>query len=350
MTLPPALENYETNWSALNIRLREIERLHGGLDAALSGLEANQIKSGFIKANLSDIERFTLHHPSDPDKYFRVQYNPERASRFKGSGYRAQSANPPDTHQACFLCRENIIWQQQGIEMGYEINLDDAKFYAWMNPFPLLPKHIVIATQIHQSQEWPIINRGEPNVSGLLRNLIELAQRLPGYIGFYNGVGAGASIPSHLHFQFFKRPQNELEFPLERCARRHIESGNKEIILTNYPMPAAVWVGESNAVLEKASTWISKWAQSDIRRLNELTANFIVKSNAMDGTITLFFVPRDRTKSKTKILSGMIGGLEVLGEIVISNQEEKKKLDSGEIDYFVLEDILAGAGTPFFVN
>jgi hypothetical protein len=350
MTVQSDIKDYEQNWSALNVRLKEIERQQGGLDAALTALEAHQIESGFIKANLSDIERLTLHHPYDPEKFFRVQYNPVRALRFKGSGFRSQSSTPPNTHQACFLCRDNIIWQQQGLEMGYEINADGTEFYAWMNPFPLLQKHIVLATREHRSQEWPIVTRGEPDASNMLKNLIELARRLPGYIGFYNGVSAGASIPSHLHFQFFKRPANEKEFPLERCARLHFESGDKNIIMKNYPMPAAVWKGAPHSVSAEVAHWISQWAKTNQERINGLTANFIVMSDHASQEVTIFFVPRDRTKSRTENLSGVIGGLEVLGELVLSTPEEKAKLDAGEIDYFALEKVLASVATPFYVN
>ena len=57
-----------------------------------------------------------------------------------------------------------------------------------------------------------------------------------------------------------------------------------------------------------------------------------------------------RTRPRAKGLSGLIGGLEVLGEIVLSCPEEKGRLDAGLIDYFALEDALASVRTPFFVE
>ena len=44
--------NYETAWANLNNKLREIERFHGGLSAALSELEIHQRETGFIKESL----------------------------------------------------------------------------------------------------------------------------------------------------------------------------------------------------------------------------------------------------------------------------------------------------------
>ena len=232
--------NYENSWAELNSRLRQIEISGGGLDGALRELETHQKESGFIKADLGAVKRISYSPPENSSRFFRIQYNPERALRFNGSGF---SSPPPGTsvrNGGCFLCRDNIRWQQQGTEMGYEINMGETGYYAWMNPFPLLPTHVVIATREHTSQDWPVSEKGNLDVSGLLHDLIELAWRMPGFIGFYNGVNAGASIPSHLHFQFFKRPREETEFPLESAARRHLESGEEGILVKDYPLAGAL--------------------------------------------------------------------------------------------------------------
>ena len=107
---------------------------------------------------------------------------------------------------------------QQHAQVGFEINMTGDIYHAWMNPFPLLPNHVVIAEENHISQEWDIGGDGQERVtlSRLLGDLCEMAQRMPNHVGFYNGVDAGASIPSHLHFQFFRRPPADPVFPLER--------------------------------------------------------------------------------------------------------------------------------------
>ena len=68
------------------------------------------------------------------------------------------------------------------------------------------------------------------------------------------------------------------------------------------------------------------------------------------GTVALYFVPRDRAKSQAEGYSGLIGGLEVLGEIVLSSPEEKARLSDGRIDYFTLEAALASVHTPMDVD
>ncbi len=342
--------NYENAWTELNSRLRQIEIGRGGLDAALRELESHQKESGFIKSDLAAVKRFSFSQPENSSRFFRIQYNPGRALRFNSSGY---SSPPPGTsvrNGGCFLCRDNIRWQQQGTEIGYEIHMGETGYYAWMNPFPLLPTHVVIATREHTSQEWPVSEKGNLDVSRLLNDLVELARRMPSLIGFYNGVNAGASIPSHLHFQFFKRPQDEAEFPLEGAARRHLESGEEGIFVKDYPLAVAMWTGEPGTVLGQASEWIARWAGRNRERIHGLTANFIVSSENPGDGITLFFVPRDRAKTSGDGMSGLIGGLDVLGELVISSKEGKALLDAGKIDYFSLEKTLASVHTPFFLD
>ena len=63
--------SYETAWTNLNNKLREIERFHGGLSAALSELEIHQRENGFIKNNLEGIERVVFSHPKDKKLYVK---------------------------------------------------------------------------------------------------------------------------------------------------------------------------------------------------------------------------------------------------------------------------------------
>ncbi len=81
-----------------------------------------------------------------------------------------------------------------------------------------------------------------------------------------------------------------------------------------------------------------------------MTANFIASRNANDNDVTLFFVVRDRAKSKAEGFSGLMGGLEVLGEIVLSSPEEKARLDDGQIDYFAVDTALSSLYTPIDVD
>jgi len=342
------INEYNAAWAELNTRLRGIEDADGGLYGALAELERHQQETGFIRDRLDDVERWVFHHPDDPTRFFRAQYNPKRALRFNGNGVATPPSGIMASNEGCFLCRDNIQWQQSGSQMGYEIRVGESAYYAWMNPFPLLPCHVVIATQAHTSQEWELARDARLGSPGLLNDLAALATRLPGYIGYYNGVDAGASIPSHKHLHFCRRPEGHSEFPLERAARQ-LAAGDGDVgLLTDYPVAAAVWKGTPAQVVESASHWLSQWTRRNRSRLADLTCNLIVTRDWSGDGLDLYFVPRERRKSRVRGPHGLIGGLEILGEVVLSTPEEKERLDDGAIDYFALEEYLSRVHTPMF--
>lgn len=332
---------YQVQWDSLNRELNELAR--SGLGAALEALYRQQLAQGFVRDDLSGLQRYTFHHPQDEELFFTVQYNPARAHRFAGAG----NVNPPPgavrVHDGCFLCLENIQWQQQGVEIGFDIPVDGRSYIAWMNPYPLLPYHAVIASREHVAQAWH--TNGKPaagkHLKVLVKDLVDMARRLPGWIGFYNGQGAGASIPHHFHYQFFRRPAGYGTFPLEQAAARK-QTQKKGYA---YPVAFAHWHGEASVVTRTATRWIRTWSDTPHPDVKKLSANMIAIADER-GEVDLYFVPRDQERSRSPQMSGLIGGLEVLGELVFSSAEEKQRLDAGEIDYTAVARILNTVSVP----
>jgi len=342
------LETYNSAWTDLNAALRAREAATG-LGGVISALEENQRQTGFIKDQLSGVERHVFSHPDDVSLFFRVQFNAKRLARFNGAGVSAPPEGLVAAHDGCFLCRENVMWQQQGAELGYALDVNGQPFHAWMNPFPLLPSHVVMASAIHETQEWAYAPDGGVQIKRVVRDLVSLASRMPSYLGFYNGVNAGASIPGHLHYQFFKRPEDGADFPLEARLRGRNDEGDAPIIAADYPVPVVKWTGAPDEVVDAAVRWINHWAAQNEDRIYRLTANIIVSAGP-EGDVDLYFVPRDRTRNRGKAMSGLVGGLELLGEVVMSSPEERHALDNGEIDYFIIENILSSVRTPLFAQ
>jgi len=340
-------QNYDFVWRELNQRLQEIEKSRG-LDGVFRELEAYHVSSGFIKDQFEEIARYTFYHPEDRSRFFRVQHNQKRALRLKGSGLRVPPPGIAIQNDGCFLCRDNVAWQQEGGEIGYEILVDGDSYYAWMNPFPLLPTHVVISTREHTSQEWTLHDNGKLDTTRMLYCLVGLASRLPGYIGFYNGVGAGASIPGHMHLHFCRRPEDAPDFPLEQMGHDLSNADGGVVIVKDYPLEVAVWRGSSREVVQQATEWISKWAGGNRDRLNNLAANFIANMDPATSEVSLYFTPRERNRSWSGGMSDLIGGLEVLGEFVYTIEEEQELLEEGVVDYFALEKILADIHTTLF--
>ena len=334
---------FNDTWAALNKELAIVEK-EEGLAAVFELLHAQQTNIGFIRDTLDQVDRHCFVHPQDESKFFTVQYNPKRAERFDGVGRTMPPKGALSVHNGCFLCRENVQWQQCGKELGYDIETATAtgSYSALLNAYPLMPQHAVVVSARHIPQALPFMNGGD-YLEAVLRDLVELAVRLPGHVGFYNGEGAGASIPGHLHFQFFARPVGYSTFPLEAVAKAH--PGEPPYVVDDYPVFCAYWKTSPGNILQQALGPIKRWIKGYTDKPN-LSANIFTTLDADDGDIHLYFVPRNQMLSHSLEMTGAIGGLEVLGELVFSSIDEKHRLVYNEIDYHTIERILSAVSVP----
>ena len=340
--------NYDISWTSLNTKLRRSEELSGGLSAALLELENHQRKSGFIVDDLREIQRFVFNHPSK-DYSFRVQLNPKRARRHDGTGISQPSQNETYLNNGCFLCRENIEWQQEGRQVGFEIKTQSGNYNALMNPFPLMPNHVVLASQDHIPQEVNLLSDNQlgKGLEELLEDLCELACRLPKHVGFYNGVGAGASIASHFHFQFFRRLPDTPNFPIEERSFTSSKDGHDPEFIMDYPIDVLRWRGSVSEVVSNACAWITQSIKETKIGKHRLTSNFIATSSKLGENVKLYFIPRDKEKQFWNGGKGIVGGLEILGELVMASDEERNLVEKGDIDYFFINTALSHVSAQF---
>ncbi len=117
-------------------------------------------------------------------------------------------------------------------------------------------------------------------------------------------------------------------------------------LVTDYPLEVAVWRGGPDNVVARAAGWATRWAERNRARLDGLSANIIAAREPDADEVVLYFVPRDRARPKAEGFASLAGGLEVLGELVMTSAEAKARLDEGSIDYFDLEAALASLRTP----
>jgi len=331
---------YQEFWADLNQRLKTIE-VRDGLAGALEALRAQQRDQGFIRDELDSVRRYKLCHPEDTSRFFFVQYNPLRLERFRGLGRTSPPPGVTSIHNGCFLCPENIRWQQCGVEVGYEIELNSRPYVAWTNAYPLMPMHVVVATRDHIPQAWSSVdpNSTQFDCGIILRDLVSLSRKLPGYVGFYNGVGAGASVLGHFHYQFMKRLQPETRFPLEMAPKK--QNNNAHATIEDYPVKAVCWQGAPGTIVDQAVSWMHHWILNSNATLPSPSANIFAIADDMRDHMDVYVVPRDQTRSYSSEMRGMIGGLEVLGELVFSSDDEKRRLDLGQVDYHTVERVLS---------
>jgi diadenosine tetraphosphate (Ap4A) HIT family hydrolase len=335
-------QSYERLWDALNGELSS----RATLKEALIALEEQQLDAGFIKDDLKAVIHFRLHHPRDRFRILNIQYNSRRADRYAGMGRKIPPPGCARVHQGCFLCKDNIRWQQQGVEVGYDIHTGNRPYIAWMNPFPLKPVHTTLATREHTPQQW-VTDDDATSIERfriVVEDLLELAERLPGFIGFYNGVGAGASVPDHFHFHFFQRPEGSGPFPLERAAGKTLETRTTRtsgILIEDYPITVAYFRAPPDTIIRESEAWVERLLRPRRYRA-ALSTNVIAAVDSPDADQAhLYLVPRNKYYTHAPGMVGMIGGLEVLGELVFSTDVEKHLLDTGQVDFFFAERILS---------
>ena len=123
----------------------------------------------------------------------RVQFNPSRIL--------SSSADVSDEgirSRKCFLCRENRSAEQ--ISLKFE-GRKSKKYDILVNPYPIFPGHLVIASDRHVGQ----------SIWKRYVDMLDLTRALGGNTVFYNGPCCGASAPDHFHFQAARHGMMPLE-------------------------------------------------------------------------------------------------------------------------------------------
>lgn len=338
------LKTYQKHWNDLNRQLSKI-RQEKGLGAVLEALAAQQLDAGFIEDDLRSVNRYRIPHPSDRSRSFSIQYNPRRTLRRSGAG---RSEPPPGTksvNNGCFLCRENIWWMQRGIEVGYDLTLGDTAYVCYCNPFPLMPIHITVATEKHLPQAWSTLEKSSTvqTIEQVLSHLLMLAEELPGYVLFFNGPGAGALIPTHFHFQLFKRPAGHEPFALERALIEQVADIKISPKIKDYPIAVAYFAGHREDIAREASAWTRRLS-GIFESPESLSANIIATADS--SGLNLYIVPRHQSYSYAQGMVGLVAGLEILGELVLSTDIEKQNLDHFHYNYDSVAQVLAAVEPP----
>lgn len=269
----------------------------------------------------------------DVDGYtFRVQFNP---ARIRSS---AAKVDPKSIQERkCFLCKDNLPAAQKGLKFG-------EGYTVLVNPFPIFPQHLTIPAVEHKDQ--------------LIRNrfvhMLELAERLSGFVLFYNGPKCGASAPDHAHFQAGNKGFLPLESEWRRAAGEpfYSKEGTALYALKEYPAPMLVLTSDS---MEKAAglfdqiyTLLDKGVEVE-PMMNLLAWN-------EDGQWVVCIIPRTLHRPACYFAEGeenlLISPASVdLGGVFITPLEKDfEKITSQDIRNILQEVCLTGSGLNELVN
>lgn len=326
------------------------------LSDALVCLHDQQMDNGLIIDDLSAVRYFQCHDP-ESDNFFIGQYNPKRLLRFQGIG---RKVAPPGVatkamhSPSCFICIDNVGWQSKGIQFYYLFEVNGNPYAALCNPFPFMPRHMTLASVEHRPQSWHSDTDMEHNIRRIVEDIHDISSKLPGWICFYNSVGAGASIEEHFHFQAFQVPDGHGLFPIQDAARKVEQRASEAISFLSSDEPSVLIVDSEHYALTvfRITGTRDSMIHASIGRLREwsrtvgtaASANLIAMHE--HGRIVLYLVPRNYNYSRSIGLAGTVGGLEAMGEILFCTENENQAINTGIINYGYMRDILKGVNPP----
>ena len=235
-----------------------------------------------LRSNTAELERRGILDPDrDESRLFR------------------DGREPSGAH--CFLCPENVVISHPQ-ETLVKIDAGGRRWSAGTNFAWLGADHFTVMSDIHEDQLYS---------RSVLEAMCDVHQQTDGEFRIvFNGHGAGATIPWHLHFQVTTDPM-----PVESLERG---AGS------DYPVPLARFPIDEAA---GADRYVVDWMKQDPghHRVNLLVA-------APSGCGEVFVVLRDTRRSSAGG-KGLMGGWEVSGDFPFSDPAHRIVFDNADLEY-----------------
>ncbi|MGH9769445.1 MAG: DUF4922 domain-containing protein [Blastocatellia bacterium] len=251
-----------------------------------------------------------------------AQFNPQRIVSTAAKVDAAAIKQRP-----CFLCAENLPPEERGIAFG-------ADFVALYNPFPVLPRHLVITSRRHIPQ----------TIEGNFGTLLDLALDLGSeFFVVYNGPACGASAPDHLHFQACERKWLPMIREIESWERRILlnDSGIETFTLRDYRLNALIARGNAPDAL-------TGWFDRALKLLAEVTGaesepmiNLVATRDGDWWTVIVF--PRGKHRPDRYFAEGDAkltvspAAIDLSGVLVVPRPDHFAKITSRDVEEIYAE-------------
>jgi hypothetical protein len=201
----------------------------------------------------------------------------------------------------CFLCADNIR-ECYPREVLVPLRLAGREYYAGANFAWIERDHFTVMAAEHTDQAYS---------QHALQAMLDLHTQTGGrFRVLFNGPGAGASIPWHLHYQITTCPM-----PIEAMPA----GAESRYPIAVYAFSAADSAAEAHAC---AAEWLARDAPNH-------SVNILICGAVGDARIFVF--PRDQRRA-TVPGKGLVGGFEVAGDFVLSAPGEEPAFRAASAD------------------
>ncbi len=284
-----------------------------GLAAGLQSIWRQQVSSGFILGDPYATTETRTAYDESTGVGFRFRWLPHRELRTDTAELERRGILNPDYGEAelfrdprdatgrhCFLCPGNVavchpMEALVPVVAGGRAWLAGANF-AW-----LARDHFTLMSEQHEDQ---IYSRD------VLEAMLEINAQTNGvFRAVFNGAGAGATIPWHLHLHLSSDPM-----PIERL-RPGTES--------DYPIPVAVF--RMPGAIDRAHDHVVAWEAVDPENHR---VNLLVATVAAEPTV--FVVLRD-ARQTIATNKGLMGGWEVAGDFAYSEPGMRREFEAASL-------------------
>lgn len=286
-----------------------------GLADQLRQTWAAQVESGFVLGDpWAAVETRGALDPVTGVN-FRFRWLPHRELRTKPTELERRGILNPDRDESqlfrdprdksgrhCFLCPSNVALCHPA-ELLVPITAGGRSWYAGANFAWLAPDHFTVMAERHIDQVYSL---------SLLEAMLDLHAQTSGTFRIvFNGAGAGATIPWHLHLHVSSAPM-----PVETLVLGREDA---------YPTPLLV-LRLSDTTVAQTDGHVSAWIHQDPEhhRVNLLVAT-------VDGTPAVFVFLRD-SRLTIATNKGLMGGWEVAGDFAYSEPDSRPDFETANLE------------------
>lgn len=287
-------------------------RTQNDLAARLRATWAAQGRDGFLLSppDTADIETRSVTD-EQTGVAFRFRWLPHREARGDVKELERRGILNPQRDESklfrdprdpqgrhCFLCVQNIA-ECHPLEVLVPLRLAGTDYYAGANFAWIEFDHFTVMAAEHRDQAYS---------RHVLDAMIDLHDQTGGaFRVLFNGDGAGATIPWHLHYQITTE-----QLPIEDLAANADSA---------YPTLVTRFTADAAGV-EAAHELVAKWLGKDEE---QHSVNILIAPGTPRPTVHIF--PRDKRRARAA-QKGLVGGFEVAGDFVMSAPAEREPFET----------------------